>query len=126
MNKIFWMHPDCLSEPPHEALFVLDDDYLRAAGWGLKRLMFVYECLLELPVEIRRAPTVETFAALGRPVVTIDSPDPWIRETIVRLQRRVEVEVLPPPVFVQLQEPLDLKRFARYYKRAEAQLMLPI
>ena len=119
MNKLFWMHHDCLTAPPHEAVYVFDDEQLRAAGWGLKRLMFVYECLLELPVEIRRGSTVAALLEFDRPLVTVDSPDPWIREVI----RQLEIEVLPAPTFVELKEPVDLKRFARYWKKAEALLL---
>ena len=123
MSKLFWMHTDCLCDPLHDAVFIFDDEQLKAAGWGLKRLMFVYECLLELPVEIRRGPTVQTLLDTGAELVTVDSPDPWIREQIRQLQQRTTVEVLPPPAFVNLKEPVDLKRFARYWKRAEPQLL---
>ncbi len=124
MNKLFWMHADCLCAPPsNDAVFVFDDEQLKAAGWGLKRLMFVYECLLELPVEIRRGPTVQTLLETGAELVTVDSPDPWIREQIRQLQLQTTVQVLPPPVFVDLKEPVDLKRFARYWKRAEPKLL---
>lgn len=119
MNKLFWMHHDCLTEPASEAIYIFDDEQLAAAGWGLKRLMFVYECLLELPVQILRGPTVATLSAQNRPLVTVDSPDPWIREII----RQLEIEVLPAPVFVDLKEPVDLKRFSRYWKRAESKLL---
>lgn len=120
MKKLFWMHPDCLCSPPHDAVFIFDDDYMKVAGWGLKRLLFVYECLLELPVEILRGPTVETLRSLDAELVTVDSPDPWIREVIRQLKT---IEVLPPPVFVDLKEPVDLKRFSRYWRRAESRLL---
>ena len=72
MNKLFWMHHDCLTEPASEAIYIFDDEQLGAAGWGLKRLMFVYECLLELPVQILRGPTAATLSAQNRPLVTVD------------------------------------------------------
>jgi hypothetical protein len=119
--KIFWMHTDCLREPPvscDQAVFFFDDEQI--AGWSLKRVMFVHECLLELPVEIRHGAPV--FEGAAR-VVTVDSPDPWIRGQIERLRGEVEVDVLPAPEFVHLTEPVDLRRFARYWRKAESQLL---
>lgn len=126
MNHLFWMHSGNLCPLPDtliaDAAFIFDDEQIRLAGWGLKRIMFIYECLLELPVEIYRGPTVETLLALSAQqsagIITMDSPDPWLREQIKRLREHVPVEVLPAPQFVELREPVDLRRFSRYWKQA--------
>ena len=115
MNELFWMHSDCLTTPPFEAVYIFDDEQLRLAGWGLKRLMFVYECLLELPVEIHRGSTLEILRGFNRPLVTVDSPDPWIRGVTTQLA----IDVRPAPAFVELAEPVDLRRFSRYWKRVK-------
>ena len=126
MSLLFWMHSDNLCALPDtlvaEAAFIFDDEQIRQAGWGLKRIMFIYECLLELPVEIYRGPTVETLLALAgeqsAAIITVDSPDPWVREQFSRLREHAPVEVLPLPPFVKLREPVDLRRFSRYWKQA--------
>jgi deoxyribodipyrimidine photo-lyase len=126
MNLLFWMHSGSLCPLPDtlvaDAAFVFDDEQLRQAGWGLKRIMFIYECLLELPVEIYRGPTVETLLALAGEqsagIMTVDSPDPWLREQIRKLQEHARVEVLPAPPFVELRKSVDLRRFSRYWKHA--------
>ncbi len=83
------MHADCLNAgwipSGDRAVYVFDDEQLAAAGWGLKRILFVYETLLELPVEIHRGPTVETLVTLARNhagITTVETPDPWLRERI--------------------------------------------
>jgi hypothetical protein len=127
--KLAWMHPDCLNAdwllPGSRAVFVFDDDYLAASGWGLKRVMFVYETLLELPVEIYRGPTVDVLAELaaGEGIVTVDTPDPWLQSRIAALRGRVAVEVIPAPVFVELKGPVNLQRFSRYWSKAETKLL---
>ncbi|MCX6597910.1 MAG: hypothetical protein NTV70_16255 [Acidobacteria bacterium] len=127
--KLAWMHPDCLSAdwlpPGSRAFFVFDDDYLAACGWGLKRIMFVYETLLELPVEIYRGSTVQLLAELAADegVVTVDTPDPWLLARIAELRERVAVDVIPPPVFVELKGHVNLQRFSRYWSKAEAKLL---
>lgn len=130
--KLAWLHSDCLDagwlEPNNSrAVYVFDDSQLNAAGWGLKRIMFVYESLLELPeVEIHRGPVVETLTALAgseEGIATVETPDPWLRSRIAELQLLMPVAVLPAPVFVELQGNADLKRFSRYWSKAEGKLL---
>jgi hypothetical protein len=56
MRSIVWIHADCLRRdcaafreyPAVPALFVWDDVVLRGYGLSLKRMVFLYECLLDL------------------------------------------------------------------------------
>ncbi|MCC6539280.1 MAG: hypothetical protein IT162_17135 [Bryobacterales bacterium] len=122
-----WVHTDCLAADwiGGPAVFVFDDEQVEANAWGIKRIGFVYECLLELPVEIHRGPTVETLTRLaaGRRVRTVASPDPWLRRQIDELGRGVTLEVIPAPVFVEIPTSADLRRFSRYWRHAEKQLL---
>lgn len=133
MNSVLiWLHPDCLSAtnpafakyPDAEALFVFDEEEIKAEGWTLKRIQFLYETLLELPCAIDRGDVAAQIASHLRArgltrVVTVDSVNPRTREQIRRLQVAIPVEVLPAPAFVDYRGSLDLKRFARYWKRVE-------
>ena len=63
MTTLFWMHDDALRLAATTAAhrhFVFDDETITARHYGLKRIGFIYETLLTLPVEIRRGPTVAT------------------------------------------------------------------
>jgi len=61
-KKIIWVHGDNLSphnpvlraNPETPAIFIWDDALLKDWRISLKRITFIYECLLELPVTIRR------------------------------------------------------------------------
>jgi len=127
--KMVWLHPDCLAAEwcalGERAVFIFDDAYLTQAGWGLKRVMFVYETLLELPVEIHRGPTVATLLRLAgeASLVTVDTPDPWLRERFAELGRQAELEIVPAPAFVEISGKVDLQRFSRYWRRAEGKLL---
>ena len=137
MSTVLWLHDGCLRpcnpafrvHPDAPAIFVLDDARLREQGWSLKRIVFVYECLLELPVTIRRGDTAMQVAAFARQhearqVVTVASPDPWLAKTRLTLQRTLPVQVLPDEPFVTLHRETDLKRFSRYWPKAERALGL--
>jgi hypothetical protein len=133
MSAIVWLHEDglrlddCRGLP---TLFVFDDQLMHALGYGVERIGFIYETLVELGVTIRRGDTVEEvrqFAAeheadrlLLRPTVC-----PKRRKIIAEFGRHLEIEPLPEPVFVNAPERLDLKRFSRYWRRVGTQAMLP-
>jgi deoxyribodipyrimidine photo-lyase len=124
---VAWLHLDCLNaqwyRPDDRAVYVFDESQIAAAGWGIKRLTFLYETLLELGVEIYKGPVVETIGGWGQPVVTVDTPDPWLRARMGELRERVAVEVVAAPVFVELSGKVDLQRFSRYWRRAEGKLL---
>ena len=127
-----WVHDDALhiepSQPDTRAVYIFDDQRLHHLGWSLKRVAFVYECLLDLPdVDIVRGNTFDVLQTLGRStgrVVTVRSPDPFIKATISALrQDGIDVTVTPPRPFANPRLPLDLGRFSRYWKRAEKSVM---
>ena len=129
--KLHWLHADCLNadwldSARGPAVFVFDDSQLDAEGWSLKRIGFVYECLLELPgVEIWRGPVAETLAQLVRErqfesILTVRTPDPWLQAQAANLgASNIRVEWITPEPFVALSGWVDLRRFSRYWRRAE-------
>ncbi len=128
MSAIVWVHPYCLSaanpalraHPGAPSVFVWDEEEIEREQWTLKRLVFVAECLADLNVEIRRgdvAAEVRRFAtehnATG--IVTVSDPSPRIKRQIAALR----AQALPADPLVDYRGSLDLKRFARYWKRVE-------
>jgi hypothetical protein len=126
MSAIQWLHPDAMHivEAGLPAIFVFDEAEIEAEAWTLKRIQFLYETLLELPVEIVRgdvAAEVARFAQRQQAarVVAIDSVNPRFARQVKELQKTLSVEVREPEPFVAYRGHLDLKRFARYWKRVE-------
>ena len=72
-KPIIWVHGDCLSPknpalqtyPDAPAIWVWDDALLEEWQINLKRIVFIYECLLELPVTIRRGDVAQEVVRLG-------------------------------------------------------------
>ena len=132
---LHWLHADGLNadwiDPAGgPAVFVFDDRQLEAENWSLKRLGFVYECLLELPgVEIWRGPTAETLALLAQErhldsILTVRTPDPWLQAQAAILgERNIRVEWITPEPLVALSGWVDLRRFSRYWRKAEPFLL---
>ncbi len=133
MNKpVVWINGDCLSPhnpalqvyPQAPALWVWDDALIAEWQIGLKRLTFIYECLLELPVEIRRGNVAEEVLAFAKEhntnlVITTDSPSPRFNDICDQIKKSISLEVLAVEPFFEYDGYIDLKRFSRYWKVAE-------
>ena len=97
---------------------------------ALTRLGFLMECLLELPLTLRHGDVVEELLGFAQRhgatrIVTSQAVDPRFERLRARLVAALPVEVLEPEPFAPLAAcrpdgaPLDLRRFSRYWKRAE-------
>jgi hypothetical protein len=135
-NMIVWVHGDCLSPrhpallayPDAPALFVFDDGLLRDYQLSLKRIAFLYECLLELPVTIRRgdvAAELIAFAARHNAtrIATTDTPSPRFAAICKTLRQTLPVEVLEVEPFLDTDERIDLTRFSRYWGVAQRHVL---
>jgi deoxyribodipyrimidine photo-lyase len=128
-RAIVWLHDDALAldgrlaaaAPGAPLLYVFDERRLRELRWSLKRIVFVYESLLESGATIARGPIDATLAAFAAErgaerIVTHRSPDPWIKRTIASSALPV-VSVEPEP-FVRLERRIDVRRFEPYWRSA--------
>ncbi|MCF4969144.1 deoxyribodipyrimidine photo-lyase [Nostoc sp. CMAA1605] len=131
-KQIIWIHGDCLSSdnpalqeyPDAPAIWVWDDALIEEWQLSLKRLTFIYECLLELPVEIRRGNVVQEVLAFAKEhhadlVATTDSPSPRFNNICDEIERSLKLEVFEVEPFFDYDGYIDLKRFSRYWKVAE-------
>jgi hypothetical protein len=133
MNKpIIWIHGDCLSPhnpalqayPNSPAIWVWDEALIEEWQLSLKRIAFIYECLLELPVVIRRGDVAKEVISFAQErdanlVVTADSPSPRFETICDEIERSLQVEILELEPFFEYDGYIDLKRFSRYWKIAE-------
>ena len=147
-HPILWIHGEAIgpanpalrAHPGRPAVFVFDSELLagRSPTTGdpaapapqpvsLKRIGFLYECLLELPVSLRRGVVASEVLAFARAhgadgIVTSAGTDPRVAAICAELERELPVQVLEPEPFVALREPVDLGRFSRYWRRAEREV----
>jgi len=130
--KLIWVHADCLhrQSPAYEAypdspsVFVWDDAALASNQWSMKRIGFIYECLLDLPVTIRRGDPLAEVPRYATEVgcteiVTVGTPDPHLQKQAAVMK----AEILTPEPFVEVKGRLDLARFSRYWRKVESALI---
>ena len=146
-NPILWIHGEALGPanpalqayPGRPAVFVFDTELLagRSPTTGdpastpqpvsLKRIGFLYECLLELQVSLRKGDVATEVLAFARAhgadgIVTSAGIDPRVAAICAALEQELPVQVLEPQHFVELEERVDLGRFSRYWRRAEREV----
>lgn len=128
MNTIIWLTEDCLheanparrKEPEAPAIFVFEE-----MDWSLKRIGFVYECLLALPATaIHRGGVVAEVTAFAhaqqaRRILTVQSPEPRHQRAAQALAAEFNVEIVPEDPFVEIPGHVPLARFSRYWSKAE-------
>jgi hypothetical protein len=134
-KPIVWVHGDSLSPqnpalqeyPQTPAIWVWDEVLIAEWELSLKRLTFIYECLLELPVSIRRGNVVQELLTFAQEynadvVVTAASPSPRFNHICDQIEKSLPLEIWEPEPFFEYDGYIDLKRFSRYWKVAEKHL----
>lgn len=131
-HAVVWVHGAMLSpesvalqaQPGAPAIWVWDDELLADQRISLKRIAFLYECLLDLPVTIRRGDVAAEVLRFARAnaaetIVTVATPSPRFAAIRRRLEQDMPVVVLQETPFVATPHMLDLRRFSRYWRKVE-------
>jgi len=131
-RPILWIHEEALGPtnpalrawPQAPALFVFDTEWIQRSRISRKRLGFLYETALELPLTLRKgdvAAEVLAFAQRHRAdgVVTSTGVDPRLQQITEAIKTVLPLQELDPDPFVELPRPPRLGRFSRYWREAE-------
>ena len=130
MNQpLIWLHEEALrvthpvlSAAPEgtRAIYVWDDKYLRQLDYSLNRLVFIYETLCELPVEILRGDTISIIKQIAPSILYIPATTkPHITSTISKIKSVANVEIIPDENFVTIAKVADFRRFFPYWNIAQ-------
>jgi hypothetical protein len=130
MSALIWLHEDCLRAghnlfahaPDGRAVFIWDDAHMTAMHYGLKRRVFIYETLCQLPVEIYVGGIAASLAQLagdGQDIITGKTPNPALKHIMQTLRQNRKVSAIADAPFVQMDSPPDLRRFFKYWNKAK-------
>lgn len=131
-RPLLWIHGDNL-HPQSPALteyvgapavWTWDEALLDQYQIALKRIVFMYECLLEIPTDIYKGNVYPQLIASAHEhdvdgIVTMDSPSPRFREILRTLEKQIPVKILQPAPLVDYDGHYDLRRFSRYWEVAQ-------
>ena len=132
-RPILWIHDEALGPanpalrawPQAPALFVFDTDWIHANRISRKRLGFLYEAALDLPVTLRKGDVATEVLAFAQRhgadgVVTSAAVDPRLQRIADAIETERPLQELEPDAFVDLPRPPRLGRFSRYWREAES------
>ncbi|ABI45890.1 conserved hypothetical protein [Synechococcus sp. CC9311] len=131
-KPILWVHEEALGPanpalqdyPNAPGLFVFDDTWIEDQSISRKRIGFLYESALSLPLTLRRGDVAREVLGFAQrhgadAVVTSTVVDPRLQRIAAAIDRELPLWMLDPDPFVELHKPPRLGRFSRYWREAE-------
>ncbi|EHA62296.1 hypothetical protein [Synechococcus sp. WH 8016] len=132
-KPILWVHEEALGPanpalqdyPDAPGLFVFDDAWIQEQAISRKRIGFLYESAVSLPLTLRRGDVASEVLRFAQrhgadAVVTSAVVDPRLQRIAAAIDRELPLWMLDPDPFVSLAKPPRLGRFSRYWREAEA------
>ena len=102
-----------------KAVFIWDDYYFKQRGYSLKRLVFIYETLCSMPVDIIYGTTVDVINMLApKKIITSFTADLPIQKIFKDISKQFELEFVYQPSFSQIDDSFEFKRFFKYWNKA--------
>ena len=131
MTDLIWLHDEALrSDHPvfndgGHAVYIWDNAYFDQMHIGFKQRGFIYEALINLPVDIYEGDTIALLTALaeGRGIRTAATLNPHLRAIMAQLRHEFTLEVVDDDVFAYLNGTPDLRRFFRYWNKIKTSAM---
>lgn len=131
---LIWVHEEALrmthpvfkvAPERTKAIYVWDDDYFRQANYSLKRLIFIYETLCELPIDIIYGKTLDVMRELAPSILYVPATNnPLLLTIIASLETIVPVKIVEDEAFAVIKKPAEFRRFFQYWNKAEKSAFL--
>ncbi len=126
---LIWLHEESLrvthpvfnaAPAGTKAIFIWDGDALAQANYSLKRLVFIYETVCELPIDIVEGNTLEVVREFSPSVLYIPvTNNPLILSIIDTLKSAMPIQLVEDEPFVVMKKSTDFRRFFQYWNKAE-------
>ena len=123
--------PAAASHPAAPRIFVVDAAWLSAERPALKRLVFLWECLADVPaVEIHIGDPAAILQARAQAlgcdgIAVADTPCPRVRAAAAAIARTLPIAVHEWPAFCDRSRVTDLGRFSRFWQKVSRSAMQP-
>ena len=103
-------------------VFIWDPDYFADAGYSFKRLVFIYETLSAMPVDIYYGKMNDVIVALIEQeslthLFIPKTPNPQLCHFIEFASHQLPTHIIDDDAFVSLERAPDLGRFFRYWNK---------
>lgn len=103
-----------------KAIYVWDDAYWKQVQYSLKRLVFIYETLCAMPIEIIHGNTRDIVDELSPSILYVPATNnPYILAIHHDLQAHVTLELVEDEPFAMINNSKNFLRFFQYWKQAK-------
>lgn len=129
VDSILWLHEKALKNWHDEIdilddniriIYIWDDGYYQRKGYSLKRLVFIYETLCAMKVDIIKGDTITIFQSLSANKIYIPySADSEIKKLSDNISKITDIEIIKEVDFVNMANDISLKRFFQYWNKAK-------
>jgi len=133
-NSIIWLHDTALrishpvfSAAPQDAkvIFIWDDAYFKSRGYSLKRLVFIYETLCSLSIDIILGNSLKILMELKPTELYIPlKHNAYVDEVLYKLSREMKIHLVPDEIFASIPKNCKFWRFFQYWKKVEKSAFL--
>jgi hypothetical protein len=108
-----------------KAVYVWDDEYLRRANYSLKRLIFMYETLCDLPVDVIRGDTRSIVVAMTPAMLYVPATNnPSILSIFASIAPAIPLNVVDDEIFAVMEKTSEARRFFQYWSKVEKSAFL--
>ena len=108
-----------------KAIYVWDDEYLRRANYSLKRLVFMYETLCDLPVDVVRGDTRSIVVAMTPSMLYVPATNnPSILPRFAGITPATPLNVVDDDIFAVMEKTSEARRFFQYWSKVERSAFL--
>jgi deoxyribodipyrimidine photo-lyase len=139
-RPLLWIHTDSLNPkaeilaryPQAKGCFVWDEAWLREEHVSSKRVVFLAECIAEMPSTVAQKKgniadeVLRVASAEGADHIVVQrTPDPRLLAAAATIEKHLPIVWIDPPPFTDAQQHYDLRRFSRYWQTAKRSAMQP-
>lgn len=138
MKRLIWLHDEALAlfgeqllQADDVLVFVWDKVYFQDKGWSLKRLVFLYESLLDLPypsLQVYQGDTLEVLMQLRQEyavdeIVTFAAIEPELNAIFQQLEKHCRLQIVDAPSLLKTPLQQVPKRFFKFWKQVETEVL---
>ncbi len=128
-NQLILLHEEALSinhrvfnvaPKGTKAIYVWDDSYFTQTKYSLKRLVFIYESLCDLPIDIIYGNIIDVVKELAPQKIFIPATNNFmINDSIDKIKLILNVQLVDDKPFVDINNSIEFRRFFQYWSKAK-------
>jgi hypothetical protein len=117
-------HPVFQATPSgSKAIFIWDDEYFIEANYSFKRLVFIYESICQLPIDVIKGNLVDVIKEMHPTIIYIPATNnPLLLKNIDILNKLFNIKIVEDEQLIGnglINRDKCVKRFFQYWKNAE-------